>query len=1018
MADLSDMINPTPSEDDRANAIESYKSFSIRGDKIASFLHHLQTLQIPSFEYMMFICGAVGNSGKMQKKLFCFKDKKNHDDSYLTGGYIIFVKWLSYAVQSIEDDPFSSDRGRRVDAMAIASIIDLIRNCSVIKTVVQVEILITKFNVDWTDIVKKVHAFSERNNIDELITSCTKTQAHLDSIRGTVSKNANNTSKKTKMDNNSTAKNILTTAPSVPSKSKSSQASSSAEKQHGIDRKVDGKEGEDKKQLANFMNKMHATQAKKKAAAAAATAAKAAAEEDLKPKTIPKKSAASAKIPVKPSDADVICLDDESDNDNQMNGSATKYSLKGSAPKSYGMNDRDRTASTSAKSGYNKIPGKDRTSRTTGSASRSNDSSRVGTEGSSWGKTNGSWGGDSGWSTYSSAGWGQTHHNVRSWQRGKSQQVSGPPASVAHDSSKLAKRPRDEYSSYSDYKGSEEVKKKPRLSEDYTGTSLGNNLSKEYHDTPRRTQNNDKSMHDSKLPTQSPSNGSVRQYDTQNKTFTPNPNILNNQPSGIRSTLSSTSGGRGRGQTLPAWMTQKQKVDNLGDNGENIHASNGNAMREKSNDDKVMYKEPYKNDIAPLSVQPSSGVRDSLSGTGGGRGRGQTLPAWMTQKQKVDNLGGNSKNHYASNGAATIEKKSEMPTSNMSNQNRLPSPSTMPSSGIRDSLSGTGGGRGRGQTLPAWMTQKQKVDNLGGNGNDDKSIHAVSSSSSGRERVSYDHKQHDRGQSSRSSSYNNENLHSSSHRTDRSKDEYRSSGRRDSSHNSRSHERHEDSRSSRHDTHGSHSSKRYDDSYSSSNYHKPSSSHRDNDSRDHYSSSRHESRRNSHHDSIRDSDRSSSRHESSSRDHHESSRDSDRSSSRYDSKSYHSSSRDNDGDYYNSTSSRSDSRRHHSSSRHESEHQDEYSSSRRHSDRGYDTKGSRNQSSSRGYEVSERVSKTGSRGYDTSDRGEGSRGQSGYATSTTSRGYSEVSEPSSGHGTVGRGRGKNMTKPAWMAQDR
>ena len=156
MADVSDMINPTPSEDHRANALESYNSFAVRNDKIVSFLHQIQTLQVPSFEYMMFICGAVGNSAKMQKKLFCIKDKKKDDDSYLTGGYIIFVKWLSYAVQSIEDDPILSARGRRVDAMAIAGIIDLIRNCSVIKTVGQIEILMNKFNVDWFDIVEKV----------------------------------------------------------------------------------------------------------------------------------------------------------------------------------------------------------------------------------------------------------------------------------------------------------------------------------------------------------------------------------------------------------------------------------------------------------------------------------------------------------------------------------------------------------------------------------------------------------------------------------------------------------------------------------------------------------------------------------------------------------------------------------------------------------------------------------------------------------------------------------------------
>jgi hypothetical protein len=110
--------------------------------------------------------------------------------------------------------------------------------------------------------------------------------------------------------------------------------------------------------------------------------------------------------------------------------------------------------------------------------------------------------------------------------------------------------------------------------------------------------------------------------------------------------------GRGRGRTLPAWMTDDNAPQGM--NGPEPPAT---AARQDNNN------------TPPPPV--SGGVQDmanqSLQGTG--RSRGRTLPAWMV-------------------GAPP------------------PPPSSAPSYGINDiSNALPAGGRGRGRTLPAWMTK-------------------------------------------------------------------------------------------------------------------------------------------------------------------------------------------------------------------------------------------------------------------------------------------------------------------------
>jgi hypothetical protein len=77
-------------------------------------------------------------------------------------------------------------------------------------------------------------------------------------------------------------------------------------------------------------------------------------------------------------------------------------------------------------------------------------------------------------------------------------------------------------------------------------------------------------------------------------------------------------------------------------------------------------------------------VNASLQGTG--RGRGRTLPAWMTQPND--------------NGPSSQGPALEPP--------RGPPP---PSFGGESRNDLAGGGRGRGRTLPAWMTAQQNNNN-------------------------------------------------------------------------------------------------------------------------------------------------------------------------------------------------------------------------------------------------------------------------------------------------------------------
>jgi len=109
--------------------------------------------------------------------------------------------------------------------------------------------------------------------------------------------------------------------------------------------------------------------------------------------------------------------------------------------------------------------------------------------------------------------------------------------------------------------------------------------------------------------------------------------------------------GRGRGRTVPSWVAQ------------------GGDAALGTNDSKPMSN--------PAPRPAAAGVVQDLpvGAQASGRGRGRTLPAWMTQQQEAGSLPA-----------------------------QVPSPAPPPAFHAPEAM---GGGRGRGRTLPAWMTQQQ-----------------------------------------------------------------------------------------------------------------------------------------------------------------------------------------------------------------------------------------------------------------------------------------------------------------------
>lgn len=176
--------------------------------------------------------------------------------------------------------------------------------------------------------------------------------------------------------------------------------------------------------------------------------------------------------------------------------------------------------------------------------------------------------------------------------------------------------------------------------------------------------------------------------------------------------------GRGRGRTIPAWMTQDV-----------LHGITQQIITQYSstNDIDSTSKRDFKTPSLSINNQDLSShggslgrVSSTLQEESQGRGRGRTLPSWMTQSktspqnehQKLVSSRWQSADlayQFDSESAKVHQSKvNSSPTSQVLNTTRDRSDTST----AQPSL--TSIGRGRGRTIPSWMTNRSV--------NDDKSL--------------------------------------------------------------------------------------------------------------------------------------------------------------------------------------------------------------------------------------------------------------------------------------------------------
>ena len=99
--------------------------------------------------------------------------------------------------------------------------------------------------------------------------------------------------------------------------------------------------------------------------------------------------------------------------------------------------------------------------------------------------------------------------------------------------------------------------------------------------------------------------------------------------------------GRGRGRTFPAWMTQTEQQDFMTKT--NVDATNDTVSKPVTSETIGAPTVPMATEWTPMPA---------VSGNARGRGRGRTLPAWMTHTQKENIMSGSVPKTVPSNGIA------------------------------------------------------------------------------------------------------------------------------------------------------------------------------------------------------------------------------------------------------------------------------------------------------------------------------------------------------------------------------
>ena len=155
---LAPFLSPTPSYQDKKSF--DYTKYSIEESTkkvIAKFMEEIvMNGVISSFEMILLVVESIKRSGDGLKKAMFRLDEKTQSSA----GKFVFMKWLSYAINRIEERQKCRDilvaGESRVEEMIAANIMELICSFTVINKEKQLDVLKNKFGVDWVSIVQQV----------------------------------------------------------------------------------------------------------------------------------------------------------------------------------------------------------------------------------------------------------------------------------------------------------------------------------------------------------------------------------------------------------------------------------------------------------------------------------------------------------------------------------------------------------------------------------------------------------------------------------------------------------------------------------------------------------------------------------------------------------------------------------------------------------------------------------------------------------------------------------------------
>jgi len=160
IAYLESYLSPPPSDADKKSF--DYTKFAVKDSPKEVMQRFIEDIvvngTILSLETILLAVECLTRSNDSVKKAIFRLDEKRGT----SGGKFVFKKWLSYALQIMEQrrqststDALPNDEAR-TEEMIAAGIMEMICSFGVIKKEKQLEVLKTKFNVDWVYIVEKV----------------------------------------------------------------------------------------------------------------------------------------------------------------------------------------------------------------------------------------------------------------------------------------------------------------------------------------------------------------------------------------------------------------------------------------------------------------------------------------------------------------------------------------------------------------------------------------------------------------------------------------------------------------------------------------------------------------------------------------------------------------------------------------------------------------------------------------------------------------------------------------------